>query len=67
MKFYLIVSTVKPDYTDNIVDAAKEAGAPGATIIPARGVPSSSEVQRTLPRKSKGRDKVGTWMAKLTS
>ena len=38
MKFYLIVSTVKPDYTDNIVDAAKEAGAPGATIIPARGV-----------------------------
>ena len=38
MKFYLIVSTVKPDHTDNVVDAAKAAGATGATIIPARGV-----------------------------
>ena len=38
MNFYLIVSTVKPDYTDDVVDAAKEAGATGATIIPARGV-----------------------------
>ncbi len=38
MKFYLIVSAVKPDYTDDVVDAAKEAGATGATIIPARGV-----------------------------
>ena len=38
MKLYLIVSTVKPDHTDNVVDAAKAAGATGATIIPARGV-----------------------------
>ena len=38
MKFFLIVSTVKPDHTDNVVDAAKAAGATGATIIPARGV-----------------------------
>ncbi len=38
MKFYLIVSTVKPDHTDNVVDAAKAAGATGATIVPARGV-----------------------------
>lgn len=38
MKFDLIVSTVKPDYTEDIVDAAKAAGATGATIIPARGV-----------------------------
>ena len=35
---HLIVSTVKPDHTDNVVDAAKAAGATGATIIPARGV-----------------------------
>ena len=38
MKFYVIVSAVKPDHTDHVVDAAKAAGAPGATIIPARGV-----------------------------
>ena len=38
MKLYLIVSTVKPDHTGNVVDAAKAAGATGATIIPARGV-----------------------------
>lgn len=38
MKFYLIVSSVKPDHTDIVVDAAKAAGATGATIIPARGV-----------------------------
>jgi nitrogen regulatory protein P-II 1 len=38
MKFHLIVSTVKPNHTDDVVDAAKEAGATGATIIPARGV-----------------------------
>lgn len=37
MKFCLIVSTVKPNYTDDVVDAAKAAGATGATIIPARG------------------------------
>jgi nitrogen regulatory protein P-II 1 len=38
MTFHLIVSTVKPDYTDDVVDAAKAVGATGATIIPARGV-----------------------------
>ena len=37
MKFKLILSTVKADITDHIVDAAKKAGATGATIIPARG------------------------------
>lgn len=38
MKFQLIVTAVKPDLTDDLIDAAKEAGATGATIIPARGV-----------------------------
>ena len=38
MKLYLVVSVVKPEYTDDIVDAAKDVGATGATIIPARGV-----------------------------
>lgn len=37
MRFKLILSSVKPDITDDIVDAAKAAGATGATIIPARG------------------------------
>lgn len=37
MRFKLILSSVKPDITDNVVDAAKAAGATGATIIPARG------------------------------
>ncbi len=37
MRFKLIIATVKTDVTDNIVDAAKEAGATGATIIPSRG------------------------------
>lgn len=37
MRFKLILSSVKADITDNIVDSAKEAGATGATIIPARG------------------------------
>jgi nitrogen regulatory protein PII len=37
MRFKLILSSVKEDITDNIVDAAKGAGATGATIIPARG------------------------------
>jgi nitrogen regulatory protein PII len=40
MRFKLIVSSVKTDITDSIVDAAKEAGATGATIIPARGTGS---------------------------
>jgi len=37
MRFKLISSSVKTDITDTIVDAAKAAGATGATIIPARG------------------------------
>ncbi len=37
MRFKLILSSVKPDITDTVVDAAKAAGATGATIIPARG------------------------------
>lgn len=37
MKFKLIVAFVKPSITDVIVDAMKEQGATGATIIPARG------------------------------
>ena len=37
MRFKLILSTVKADITDRIVDAAKGTGATGATIIPARG------------------------------
>ncbi|MDM8541291.1 P-II family nitrogen regulator [Desulfococcaceae bacterium HSG9] len=37
MRFKLILSSVKPDITDHVVDAAKGAGATGATIIPARG------------------------------
>ncbi|MCP4298855.1 MAG: P-II family nitrogen regulator [Proteobacteria bacterium] len=37
MRFKLILSSVKSEYTDQIVDQAKEAGATGATIIPARG------------------------------
>jgi nitrogen regulatory protein P-II 1 len=37
MRFKLIFSSVKADITDDVVDAAKDAGATGATIIPARG------------------------------
>lgn len=37
MKFKLILAFVKPDITNNVVDAMKNAGATGATIIPARG------------------------------
>lgn len=37
MRFKLILASVKTDITDTIVDAAKTAGATGATIIPARG------------------------------
>ena len=37
MKFKVIFAPVKTDKTDPIVDAAKEVGATGATIIPARG------------------------------
>lgn len=37
MQFKLIMAFVKPNITDNVVDALKKAGATGATIIPARG------------------------------
>lgn len=37
MKFKVILASVKTDLTDTVVDAAKDAGATGATIIPARG------------------------------
>ncbi len=37
MRFKLILSSVKANITDRIVDAAKGSGATGATIIPARG------------------------------
>jgi nitrogen regulatory protein PII len=37
MNFKLIISMVKTQQTDRVVDAAKAAGAAGATIIPARG------------------------------
>ncbi len=37
MKFKLIFAPVKTHKTDPVVDAAKEAGATGATIIAARG------------------------------
>ena len=37
MQFKLIMSFVKPSITDAVVDAMKNAGATGATIIPARG------------------------------
>jgi nitrogen regulatory protein PII len=37
MRFKLIIASVKVDITDHIVDAAKEVGATGATIISARG------------------------------
>ena len=37
MQFKLIMAFVKPSLTDAVVDAMKEAGATGATIIPARG------------------------------
>jgi nitrogen regulatory protein PII len=37
MNFKLIISMVKTRQTERVVDAAKAAGATGATIIPARG------------------------------
>jgi nitrogen regulatory protein PII len=37
MKFKIVFAPVKPHKTDAIVDAAKAAGATGATIIPSRG------------------------------
>jgi len=37
MQFKIILAPVKTEFTDQVVDAAKKAGATGATIIPARG------------------------------
>ena len=37
MRFKIILAPVKTEKTDQVVDAAKQAGATGATIIPARG------------------------------
>ena len=37
MNFKLLIAAVKPNVTDIIVNAAKAAGATGATIITARG------------------------------
>ncbi|MCI5132134.1 MAG: P-II family nitrogen regulator, partial [Candidatus Electrothrix sp. EH2] len=37
MLFKTIIASVKPDHTDKVVDAAKEAGATGATILSGRG------------------------------
>ncbi|MGD8389640.1 MAG: P-II family nitrogen regulator [Desulfobacteraceae bacterium] len=37
MKLELIIALVKTKETDHVVEAAKTAGATGATIIPARG------------------------------
>lgn len=37
MKFKLIMTFIKPNITDKVVDAMKKEGATGATIIPARG------------------------------
>ncbi|RLC84071.1 MAG: P-II family nitrogen regulator [Chloroflexi bacterium] len=37
MRFKIILASVKSEKTDKVVDAAKQAGTTGATIIPARG------------------------------
>lgn len=37
MEFKAIIVSVKPNYTDEVVDAAKTAGATDATIIQGRG------------------------------
>ncbi len=37
MRFKVILASVKTDISDIVVDAGKQAGATGATIIPARG------------------------------
>lgn len=46
MRFKLIVASIKRDLTDKVVDTAREAGATGATIIPARG--SGSRTEKTF-------------------
>ena len=37
MQFKLLISALKPGMTDRVIDAAKAAGARGATIIPGHG------------------------------
>ena len=37
MSFKVIFAALKPNVTDHVVDAAKECGISGATIIPGRG------------------------------
>ncbi|MBF0193311.1 MAG: P-II family nitrogen regulator [Magnetococcales bacterium] len=37
MKFQLLIATVKSDLTETITKAAKKAGAPGCTVLPAHG------------------------------
>ena len=37
MKFKLIVAALKPNVTDQVVEAAKTCGISGATIVPGRG------------------------------
>ena len=37
MKYKIIIAALKPDVTDQVVEAAKTCGISGATIIPGRG------------------------------
>ncbi|MBF0195141.1 MAG: P-II family nitrogen regulator [Magnetococcales bacterium] len=37
MNFQLVVAIIKSDMTDKVIKAGKSAGAPGATVLPARG------------------------------
>ena len=37
MNYQVIVAALKPDVTDAVIDAAKECGISGATIVPGRG------------------------------
>jgi nitrogen regulatory protein PII len=37
MSYKVIFAALKPDVTDAVVDAAKECGISGATIVPGRG------------------------------
>jgi nitrogen regulatory protein PII len=37
MKYKVIFAALKPDVTDDVIDAAKGCGISGATIVPGRG------------------------------
>ena len=37
MKYKVIIAALKPDVTDQVVEAAKACGISGATIVPGRG------------------------------